>query len=394
MSRSPSKNTSAYSIHNKVELVRGGKPYFDRLVKMIDDAAVSVHLQVYIFDDDETGRLVAAALKRAAGRGVTIFVLADGYASQSLPDKFVTGLRDAGIQFRFFEPLLKSQHFYFGRRLHHKVIVTDASYCLVGGINIADRYNDMPGEPAWMDWGIFVEGEVAAELSRICEAIWQKQKASDQKKPAPHPVKLSSSLLAQDCPVRVRRNDWVRKQNQISGSYIEMFHRASEEIIIMSSYFLPGRVLRKKIAAASKRGVNIRLILSGNSDIMLVKYAERYIYRWIFRNKLGLYEYQKNVLHGKLSTYDQKWVTAGSYNVNFLSAYASVELNLDIADEAFAKIVHHALDDIIQHDCIEVMEHEFQKRYNFFQRTMHKIAYEFIQLMFFLFTFYFRPKKE
>lgn len=390
MSRNLSKKIFHYTDHNKVELVRGGSDYFDLLIKMIDKAKDSVHLQVYIFNDDETGKQVASALERAAGRGVPVYVLVDGYASQSLPKEFIMKIRASGVKFRFFEPVLKSPNFYFGRRLHHKVVVTDAMHVMVGGINIANRYNDMPGGKAWMDWGIYAEGQVAADLFHICVELYGKGRTKNNSRPPD--FKLPASLLNEHCLVRVRRNDWVRKRNEISGSYFEMFNRASDEITIMSSYFLPGRIMRKKIESASKRGVKIRLVLAGDSDIMITKYAEKYIYQWIFKNKIRLYEYQGNVLHGKLSIYDNKWVTVGSYNVNFISAYASIELNLDIANEHFAKTVKHTIDNIIKDDCFEILED--QTRYNFFQRIIYRASYDFIQFVFFLFTFYFRPKKE
>jgi len=384
--------SNTYTEHNKVDLVRGGKKYFDLLVKMIDDAVETIHLQVYIFNNDETGQLVANALVRAAARNVKIFILVDGYASQNLPHDFIEHIRSSGIRFRFFEPLLKSHNFYFGRRLHHKVIVTDARYCMVGGINIADRYNDMPGEDAWMDWGIFAEGEVAAELFNICEELWEKLDRG--KKYSFEHIKIPDSLLNEKCHIRVRRNDWVRKYNQVSASYIEMFAKAKDQITIMSSYFLPGRVIRKRMEAASKRGVKIRLVLTGNSDVPITKRAERYIYRWIFKNNIRLYEYQKNVLHGKLSTYDDKWVTAGSYNVNFISAYASIELNLDIADDQFAVTVNKAINKIIEEDCVEILEKDYNASYGFFSRILNRVSYDVIQFVFFLFTFYFRPKRE
>lgn len=392
MSNTSSRRSNVYTEHNKVELVRGGKKYFDLLVKMIDEAVYSIHLQVYIFNHDETGKLVANALERAAGRDVKIFMLVDGYASQSLQHEFIQQLRASGIRFRFFEPLLKSHNFYFGRRLHHKVIVTDASYCMVGGINIADRYNDVQGEDAWMDWGIFAEGEVAAELFNICEELWEKLDRG--KKYSFEHSRLPASLLNEKCLIRVRRNDWVRKYNQVSGSYIEMFAKAQDQITIMSSYFLPGRVIRKRMERASRRGVKIRLVLTGYSDVPITKHAERYIYRWIFKNNIRLYEYQKNVLHGKLSTYDDKWVTAGSYNVNFISAYASIELNLDIADDEFAHTVNKAINKIIQKDCVEIMEKDYNSSYGFFSKIFNRISYDVIQFVFFLITFYYRPKKE
>jgi cardiolipin synthase A/B len=137
-----------YSINNKVQLVRGGKPYFELLLNLINNAAESIHLQTYIFDDDETGMLVADALKAAVRRNVSVYLLADGYASQVMSARFINELKAAGINFRFFEPFFKSRQFYFGRRLHHKIFVADARFALAGGINITNRYNDMPERSA------------------------------------------------------------------------------------------------------------------------------------------------------------------------------------------------------------------------------------------------------
>ena len=150
-----------YTSRNKVKLIRGGKVYFDSLLQMINSATESIHLQAYIYDDDETGKQVAEALQAAAKRNVEVYLLTDGYASKVMSRSFINELQQSGIHFRFFNPLFKSRHFYFGRRLHHKVIVTDTRYAMIGGVNITNRYNDMPGEPAWLDFAIYIEGEAA-----------------------------------------------------------------------------------------------------------------------------------------------------------------------------------------------------------------------------------------
>jgi cardiolipin synthase A/B len=162
-SASKNKQASPWT-KNKIQFIRGGKAYFDLLIELITNAKESIHLQTYIFADDETGMLVSEALRKAVDRNVSVHLLADGYASQSLPKDFTNELKNAGIQFRFFEPLFKSQHFYFGRRLHHKVLVVDTKYAVVGGINIANHYNDMPKKPAWLDFAVLLEGEIAKEL--------------------------------------------------------------------------------------------------------------------------------------------------------------------------------------------------------------------------------------
>ena len=178
-------NTDAFTQHNQVSLIRSGKQYFDKLVQLIDDAKIIIHIQSYIFDDDETGNQVADALKNAAKRKVEVYLMADGYASQVMSQSFIDDMREAGIQFRFFEPLFKSKYFYFGRRMHHKIAVFDSKCALIGGVNIANRYNDLPGEPAWLDFALYTEGEIAKEICLLAGRVGRVI----QKKCSSKPVK-------------------------------------------------------------------------------------------------------------------------------------------------------------------------------------------------------------
>src|SRR5690606_16665923 len=171
-----------------------------------------------------------------------------------------------------------------------------------------------------------------------------------------------------------------------------MFRRAESHIIIMSPYFVPGYVFRKKLADAVKRGVNVSVILGSKSDVKIARYAEQYLYPWLLRNNITIYEYQQNVLHGKLATYDNKWVTVGSYNINNISAYASVELNIDIDDGYFASNVQSELMRIMNEDCVRITLAQYEKRASLFQRFLQRSAYDIIRILFFAFTFYFRQR--
>jgi len=123
--------------------------------ELIDEAKQTIYLQYYIFEDDETGMEVITALKAAKKRGVSVFLHIDAYASQGLSKRSIAGMKAAGIYVKRFQPLLRSRHFYFGRRLHHKVVVADGIRASVGGVNVSNRYNDMPGEPAWLDMALY-----------------------------------------------------------------------------------------------------------------------------------------------------------------------------------------------------------------------------------------------
>ncbi|MBX9781726.1 MAG: phospholipase [Chitinophagaceae bacterium] len=381
-------------IRPAVQLIRAGNDFFSLLLKLIHEAVHSVHLQTYIFEDDETGILVADALKHAAERGVAVYLMADGYASQGLSKLFIHQLKEAGVHFRFFDPLFKSSFFYFGRRLHHKVFVADAAVALVGGMNIANRYNDMPGEPAWLDYAVYTTEKTAAALHNYCTQIWEGAmfKKNEPVKKTVSP--LFNTSVQNESKVAMRVNDWVRKKNEISATYIHLFRNAHSHITILCSYFLPGSVIRRLIKAAIARGVKIKVIVAGASDVAIAKNAERWLYDWLLRNKIELYEYQPAILHGKLAVCDGKWFTIGSYNINNISAYASIELNLDITDEKLAAAAEGELEMIIQHNCKAVTPKDHIHNKNIVKQFFRWLSYEFIRVVFYLFTFYFKQRRN
>lgn len=375
-----------------MQLIRGGSAYFDKLLQLIGNAKESIHLQTYIYDDDETGRLVANALKEAVQRNVEVHLMADGYASQVMSKSFIADLKNAGIRFRFFAPLFKGRNFYFGRRMHHKMTVVDTRYALVGGVNISNRYNDMPGQPAWLDFALFVEGEVARELCVLCWKSWKSYPVNMGITPCEEKQVSFDFLPEEQSEVRMRRNDWVRRKNQISSTYVRILRSSRSEVTILCSYFLPSIFIRRQMVNAIKRGVTIRVIAAGNSDVKVAKNAERWLYDWLLRNGIELYEYQKNILHGKMAVCDEEWMTAGSYNINNISAYASIELNLDVRNPAFAKKTRQVLQEIMEKDCTRITFEQHIRTKNIFRQFNRWLSYQFIRTVFYLFTFYFRHK--
>lgn len=274
---SAKKIKTTYTYNNKAVLIRGGKEYFDQLKMLIRQAKAFIQLQVYIFEDDHTGNEIKECLIAAAKKNINIQILLDGYASRELPKDFIKNMSDEGIHFRFFEPIFKSRYYYFGRRLHHKIVVVDGLFALVGGINISDRYNDLPNHPAWLDYAVMMEGEVAFELHKLCLLFYHKKRNIETWVDKSNIILQTLSLS--HTAIRIRRNDWVMNKNQISGTYMELFRKAQKEIIMMSSYFIPNRFFRNEMSAALKRGINIKLILAGKSDVKIAKNAERYLDR-------------------------------------------------------------------------------------------------------------------
>lgn len=380
--------------NHHVQLLWGGEPYFNLLVHLIEHARESVHLQVYIYEADTTGMLVADALIAAVKRGVAVYVLVDGYGSQKLPRAFVAHLRNNGVRFRIFEPLMRSRHFYFGRRLHRKVTVVDARYAVVTGINIGDKYNDLPGQEAWLDAAVYLEGEAAIDLCEACWTTWRNFRIPRQSSSGCRAAATAIHIApTHRCAIRVRRNDWVRRKHEISQTYREIFQKANNEIILLSSYFLPGRSVQKSIEAAARRGVRIRVISCSQMDVPLVKQAERYMYNWLLRHGIEIYEYHGKMLHGKVATCDREWMTVGSFNVNDLSARVSVELNVDLRGEAVLAQAIGELEGIINNDCSRVTRQAMALNSGLIARFGRWLAFRTLRILFFLGTFYMRQEK-
>lgn len=378
---------------NKVQLVKSGKQYFNLLLELIQKAEESIHLQSYILANDETGIMITDALKIAVQKDVAVYILADGYASKNLSNSFIEDLRKNSIQFRFFEPLYRSKYFYFGRRMHQKLMVVDAKYAVVGGMNIADRYNDLPECDAWLDYAVYLEGPIAKEL---CIHAWKSWNDFPKKMDttACEEKEIHFNFTDNETSLAgIRRNDWVRRKNDISYTYINMLRNADSDITIMCSYFLPGTIIRKLLRLASARSVKIKVIVAGKSDVKIAKAAERWMYDWLLRYNIELYEYQPTVLHAKVAVCDGKHCSIGSYNINDISAYASIELNIDVLDEAFSKNVAQTLEEIIKNDCLLISKEKHLQTNSIFKQFYRWCSYTIFRIGLYIVTSYFKRKE-
>ncbi|MBL7792546.1 MAG: hypothetical protein JNK77_09490 [Saprospiraceae bacterium] len=333
------KKTATVDYADEVQLVHSGDDYFKKLKKLIADAQHELHLQTYIFEHDDTGNSIAAELIKAAQRGVKIFVLLDSYGSSSFKNKAPELLKNK-IHLRFFAPLFSYKNIYFGRRLHHKIVVADGAVALIGGINIADKYKGTATEKAWLDYAVLIRGEVCKKLQKICADFYYHNRSKRKS----HTPPANSNHKT---PIKISQNDWLNYKNEISTAYRKAISNAKIEIIILGSYFIPGFKFRYVLRNAAKRGVKIKILLSGISDVPLIKYATRYMYSFLFKNNIEIYEWPHSVMHGKAAIVDGQWSTVGSYNINWLSAYSSIEMNIEVPDAAFSSQFSAHLHDIL-----------------------------------------------
>lgn len=373
-------NTPSNATTEKVTLIYGGSDFFDRLEALIHEATTEIHFQTYILEAGITGTKILNALKKAASRNVTVYLLLDGLGSRALSDKFVEEIKSGGIQFRFFSPLLSSNSFYFGRRLHHKIVVIDTKTVLIGGINIAEKYEGTVTNVPWLDYAVLIHNEATArQASSICHYYFFKKKKRSFEK-------IVSDELKNPSATTLLQNDWLRRKNEIQKAYIKSIYTAQSEIIIVCGYFLPGRKLTKALEKAAQKKVRIRLILSGVSDVPLVKEAIDYYYAFLLRNNIELYEWNQSILHGKTAIVDQKWTTIGSFNLNHLSSYASIEMNVGIDSKPFAENYQKHLETIIL-QCTQITSESFRTKNNILTRFKQWCSYYIVRFFEILLTY-------
>src|ERR1700729_11091 len=113
---------SGYNLASCVKLVKSGDDFFERAYTIIDNSKYKIHLQTYIFADDQTGLEAIEHLAAAVKRGVEVYLLVDAFGSHELKSHTVKAIKKSGINFRTYSPLWSGYHISFGRRLHHKIL--------------------------------------------------------------------------------------------------------------------------------------------------------------------------------------------------------------------------------------------------------------------------------
>lgn len=361
-----------------IQLVHSGEDYFLRLIEIINKAKNNIYLQTYIFENDDTGNAIAKCLKKAAQRKVNVYILLDAYGSAALSNSFVEDLRQQGIQLRFFSPLFSLNNFYIGRRMHHKVVVADGSMALIGGINIGDKYHGSMNTEPWLDYAVQLYCPAAEDLQKLCSDYFFKKGSSRKILPVLH--------SAGDALIGILQNDWLRGKTEVCDAYTRAISNAEKEIVIVGSYFLPGNKLTKALINACKRGIKTTVILAGTSDVPMVHRATKYLYSSFLKRHMKIYEWNKSIVHGKAAMIDNKWSIVGSFNLNNLSCYGSIEMNVEIQSVEFAKNLHSNFQNVIS-ECREITLETLRERSGIFKNFVNWVSYRMVRTSLFFLTF-------
>jgi cardiolipin synthase len=326
---------------NRVTLLRSGGEYFPALVAAIERAEREVWLETYIYADDDAGRIVTAALVRAAARGVDVRVLVDGWgAKHYLTRALERHLEQGQVKLLKYRPEVAPWQFrsHRLRRLHRKLCHVDGSVGFVGGINIIDDVNTPNQKPPRVDFAVRVEGPLLVSVIRTMQRVWAINELVQFKQsevPLFPPRRRGVRAGAQAAKFVIRDN--LRHRRDIEFAYLAAIRTAKHEILLASSYFFPGVRFRRALIAAAHRGVKVTLLLQGRVEYRLLHYATRALYGQLLTAGIAIQEYHQAFLHAKVAVVDDHWATVGSSNIDPYSLLMAREANVFVRDTYFAE---------------------------------------------------------
>ncbi len=342
---------------HRLTLLRDGAQAFPAMLEAIASARRTLCLETYILRDDKTGRRFGDALAERAQAGVEVNLLYDAWGS-SVSAAFIARLREAGVRTLAFRPIDFSSPFEkVARRDHRKSLVVDSRVGFTGGMNIADDYASVAdGGGGWRDTQLRLEGPAAAELQYLFLNTWRRAGGAtvDERRYGYEGRRPDPQVRVVATGIR-RRRRWVRDE------YRNAIDQARRRVWISNAYFLPPLRLIRALTQAAHRGVDVRIMLAGTTDVPAVLLASRSIYGRLFKAGARLYEWRGRVLHAKTAVIDGRWSTVGSTNLDPQSLRKNLEVNAVIEHEGFGAAMERMFEEDLEH-CEEITADRWQRR--------------------------------
>jgi cardiolipin synthase len=328
---------------NKVTLLADGQAAYAAMFKAIQNAKDHINLETFIIEDDEVGRKFTDLLLQKQADGVRVNLIYDSMGSYSTPAAFFQRLRDGGIQVVEFNPInpFKAHgHWLLAHPDHRKILIIDGRIAISGGINISSVYSsklsgrrEVEGMPLpWRDTDVQIEGPAVAEFQKLFLDTWQKQQGPElsERNYFPKQAEVGTSL------VRVVGSTPGESNRITFIVYVAAITFAEHSVHLTNAYFVPDEQILGALSDASKRGVDVKIIVPEKTDSTMVLLAQRYNYSRLLKAGVKIYERRNALLHAKTAVIDQVWSTVGSTNMDFWSLLSDDEVNAVILSREFA----------------------------------------------------------
>ena len=344
---------------NSVTLITEGDVFFTSIISAIENAKKSINLETYIFSSDPVGWIIAEKLAAKASQGLEVNVIYDSVGSIAASSQMFSMMEEHGVEVLEYHPFVPWRKYWgVSFRDHRKILVIDGCRAFIGGINIGREYaGEKFSGDNWRDTHIMIKGPAVTDIQFFFMENWYRNGGAvmNSRLYFPEIEKSGEKLLMILCASS------RKKVKPVHQSYMSAIRNSRNSIYITNAYFIPDAKIYRSLVRAAERGVDVKLLLPGVSDLPFVKYASRYLYKRYMKKGIKIFEYAESVLHAKTAVIDGVWSTVGSSNLDRRSFRKNLEMNAVILDQGFGEMMEQQfLNDLKK--SVEIIPESFKKR--------------------------------
>lgn len=324
-------NSKLYS-GNEIEVFIDGSSMINELTERIKCATKFIHLQFYIFRNDNAGIMIRDLLIEKAKQGIEVRVMYDDVGCWDVPNSFFNHMKDNGIELNaFFEVRIPVFARKINYRNHRKIAIIDGEYGFIGGMNIADRYVYGLKWGNWRDTHLMIKGPAIVDLQKSFSIDWyfsDKELLWDAKYFPKQKVEGNIAMqIATSGPI----GEW----KEMMHSFFKAINSAKKYVYIQTPYFLPTESLLIALQTAALSGIDVRIMLPMRSDSSVVHVGSCSYIRSMLISEVKVYFYKPGFLHSKVIIVDDEFCSIGSANMDFRSLEHNFEANAFIYNSEF-----------------------------------------------------------
>ncbi|MEO7294303.1 MAG: cardiolipin synthase [Ginsengibacter sp.] len=323
--------------HNSVKLLLNGEEKFPELMKCLSEAEHHIHLEYYIYEEDEIGSAIIELLIKKAKEGIEVRFIYDDFGSPTIKKKLEKRMCESGIEIFPFSKV----HFYLlanriNYRNHRKIVIIDGKTGFTGGINVSDKYiNNKPKQLYWRDTHLRIDGPGVYYLQYIFITDWNFCRG---KKIKGESIYFNHNAnTKEDVHIQIAGSGPDSVQPSILFSVLEAIYLAKKEILITTPYFIPGDAVVDALRIAALGGLSVKLLVPGKCDSKLVNAASKAHYKDLLIAGVEIYVYNKGFVHAKTLVTDGSLTMIGTANMDNRSFELNFEVNAIIYDVPFAE---------------------------------------------------------
>ncbi|MBQ3240383.1 MAG: cardiolipin synthase [Akkermansia sp.] len=331
---------------NRVILLQDGRDTYAELTEAIRNAKTSILIEFFIIRNDVVGINFRKLLEEKAREGISVRIIYDEIGSHKLPRGYLRALRSAGVRIASFNGrrFWWSSFLRINYRNHRKLVIIDSTIAYLGSLNVGLEYVQLPGQTYWRDTFVKLQGPIVAQCLLSFAEDWQRATGQNISHLAQEQADAGETQcqLIPSGPDDTPLNNWQLL-------LLEIVSRARKRLWLASPYFVPDQAVYAALAAASLRGVQVRILVPQKGDSTMANLALLSYLPDIASTNIQILAYTPGFLHEKIALADDATCCIGTANLDERSLRLNFELTLLIEDsEMTARVEQLLLRDMTQ----------------------------------------------